>query len=71
MANPVPPLPLKTPLADQAGLLTPAWTAWFRELFTRVGGTSASTNSQLLALIENLQADVNVLQGGLTQGRDL
>lgn len=69
--NPVPPTPFKTPLIDEkTGLLTNPWTAWFREMFERVGGSSAPS-SNLLALIENLQTDVDALDGGLNQGPNL
>lgn len=74
MSNPVPPIPYKIPVADAGGYLSQAWSAWFRELYTRIGGSSASTNSQLLALIENLQDDVTALEAqtaALNQGRQL
>ena len=74
MANPLPPIPLKTPIADDNGLPTGPWTAWFRELFSRVGGTNASSNSQLFALISTIQTNISSLQTeveGLKQGRQL
>lgn len=74
-ANALPPVPYKTPIMDAtSGLMNSAWTGFFRELFSRVGGTSASTNSQLHTQITNLQSASITLQAevnGLSQGRQL
>lgn len=37
MINPLPPLPIKTPISDRNGMMHPAWIAWFREVFNRIG----------------------------------
>lgn len=74
MANTLPPTPYNSPIADNRGLITVAWQGFFKELFIRVGGTSGTSNSQLLALITNLQTDITALQtadSGFSQGRAL
>lgn len=68
MANPVPPIPFKVPLTDdRSSLLSPAWAAWFRELFNRIGGTDASSNTVLDEDVADLQTQID----GLNQGRQL
>jgi len=68
MANALPQLPFKNQIADDLGLMTSPWVGWFRELSSRVGGPTANSNAQLLVLIENLQTQVNNIEGGLTKG---
>lgn len=67
MANAVPPVPYKSPLTDSTGRLTQAWSAWFRELFNRIGGNTASANSDLDDDVDDLQQQINDLK----QGRSL
>lgn len=38
----VPPVPYNTPLINAKGILTVPWTAWFRQLFDRIGRNQAS-----------------------------
>lgn len=45
----LPPVPYKTPVIGNNGLLTVPWVAWFRQLMIRTGGNTAFTNNQLLA----------------------
>lgn len=52
MAVILPPVPYKAPVLDSKGYLAPAWTAWFKQFFLRIGGTSALSNTEL----ENLPA---------------
>lgn len=35
-----PPVPYKTPLTDNNGILTVPWSSWFRQLFAQVGGNN-------------------------------
>lgn len=46
----LPPVPQRTPVTDDRGFLTPAWSAWFRQLFFRVGAHDALTNVELALL---------------------
>jgi len=43
----LPPVPIKTPVIDDSGMISTAWSAWFRQLFFRVGGNAAKTNIEL------------------------
>jgi hypothetical protein len=65
----VPPVPYKAALVDARGLLTPAWAAWFRQVFTRVGGHDALSNTELAQLpslsLSDVQADITTLQSDL------
>lgn len=47
MSNTLPPIPYKSIVTNKSGFLTPAWIAFFRELFFRVGGNVAPTNIEL------------------------
>lgn len=39
MAAPnIPPLPINTPMSNQAGFVSMPWAEWFRQIFNRVGG---------------------------------
>lgn len=53
MAAPtLPNVPYQSQAVEQSGFFSPPWTAFFRELFNRVGKNIALTNTQL----EELQA---------------
>lgn len=39
MANKLPPIPLKTPLVDKAGMMNPVWVKWFIEIYKRASDT--------------------------------
>lgn len=57
MANQtLPPLPYRSPLLDNAGYLTQAWSVFFRQLFERVGGSVAPSNSDIVAVSDELDA---------------
>lgn len=43
----IPPLPYKIPVLTPNGLLSDPWAKWFRQIFTRVGGSVAPSNSEL------------------------
>lgn len=62
----VPPVPYKTPVLDQAGYLSPSWSAWFRQLFIRIGQARALSNTELenlqLVELEGIEAEVEALQ---------
>lgn len=38
MAQDLPPVPYRGPIADQNGIVTPVWADWFKKLLDRVGG---------------------------------
>lgn len=74
MAITLPPLPLKSVVINERGILTPLWATWFRELFQRIGGTTALSNieleeqidtSSLNIQIQQLKDDVSILQAEL------
>lgn len=73
MANNIPPMPIKSPVIDDSGLVSQYWMGFFREMLKRVGGTSAQSNADLAASIAELQASVSAIetQDGLSQGRNL
>jgi hypothetical protein len=55
----VPPVPYQTPLTTGKGLLTVPWTAWFRQLFARVGGNSGQV------LINPMTTVGDIIYGGI------
>lgn len=44
------PIP-RIPMFDASGWMTREWQNWFRDLFTRVGGSDAPTNSEIISLV--------------------
>lgn len=66
MANSLPPIPYKTRLVDSAGIITPQWAALMREMFARVGGTQAPSNTQLNTTLENIQEDITALEADVS-----
>jgi hypothetical protein len=52
MANTVSPPPYSEPLLDANGFLNPAWAKWYRDTYTRIGGSIASTNKELAAAVD-------------------
>jgi len=54
--------PYKSPMLDDAGLLTPAWQRWINEIYFRMGQKQAPTNAQLKALIDELELRVAALE---------
>jgi len=66
MAAILPPIPYKTPLLDRNGYLNEAWSRWFRDMFERIGGTRALSNTELENLqsdnLEDVEADILALQ---------
>ena len=65
----VPPIPYKTPLNDARGFVTEPWSKFFRQLFLRIGGADALSNSELEELsvtdLETLKTQVTQLQTSL------
>lgn len=49
MANSIPPLPIKIPIADRTGMISMQWISYFQEFFKRVGGSSAPSFDSLIA----------------------
>lgn len=47
MSVTIPPVPYKSPIVSETGFLTPPWEKWFRELFMRIGGVVALSNTEL------------------------
>lgn len=43
----LPPIPYKVSVSRPDGLLSEPWAKFFRELFTRVGGIEALSNTEL------------------------
>ncbi len=71
MAEVVPPIPYKTPVTNNSGMITEPWSKWFRQVFQRIGGTVALSNTELtenldLTDIENDIAALQTLTGGHT-----
>lgn len=66
MAEALPPVPFKTPVINKAGFLSEPWSKWFRQIFARVGGTTALSNTELEALQSSgesgLEDDIETLQ---------
>lgn len=66
----VPPVPYKTPITNKSGILHPLWSAWFRQLFARIGGPIALTNVELENIAEinltDVEADIAVIQGQIS-----
>ncbi len=66
MAVTVPPIPYKAKLLSATGYLTDPWAKWFREVFSRIGGTTALSNTELESMqtggVDELQADVDALE---------
>ena len=46
----LPPIPNKTPFLDRNGFMSHQWDSWFRDVFIRIGGTSALSNKDLEAI---------------------
>jgi hypothetical protein len=70
MAKTVPELPYKTPLLDESGTyLSRPWAGWFRDMFSRIGGTVALTNVELADLSDTqvaaLQVNITALQASV------
>jgi hypothetical protein len=67
----MPPIPFKYPISDQSGNLSQTWYPFFRQLFARIGGEVAPSNSennnQITAIqtsLANLQTEID----GINQG---
>jgi hypothetical protein len=48
--TPLPNIPYRVALTDESGFISPAWSAFFRLLYVRVGEANALTNTELAAI---------------------
>ncbi len=69
MAVILPPLPYKSPMLRDDGFLSEAWSKWFRQMFSRIGGTEALSNIELedgqTDTEAQLQADIDDLESAV------
>lgn len=65
MSKPLAGLPLRQPMQDQNGNLSPTWAAWFQGLYQRVGAVLALTNIELEAKIGEAGGILSALDGRL------
>lgn len=67
----IPQIPYKVPIINQAGFLSPAWEKWFRDVFLRIGGLEALSNTELEALnsddITEIQADITAIEADVVE----
>lgn len=78
MANTVPNIPFKTKVTDDDGYLSQAWVGVMRQIFERIGGSVAQTNTELASTVSGgistqiaaLQAAVTLLQTETSQLSD-
>lgn len=71
MPNAIPPMPIKNPLQDAQGLMSQPWLAFFREVYNRIGGTSAVSNTDLHTTQTSLTEDLAQAEANAWQGRAL
>lgn len=61
----VPPIPLQVQIVDDRNYLNPVWSRWFVQLYQRIGGSLALSNSELETIqtegIDELEAQVTDL----------
>lgn len=66
MPEQVPPIPFKSPIANSNGFLNDSWAKWFRQIFARVGGNVALSNTELAEQrasdLSTLNSDISSLQ---------
>lgn len=74
MAIPLKDPPYNTPMVDEAGRLSGIWIAWFREMFRRLGGNNALSNTELESLqtvdLDDISDDVEQLGDEVTELQD-
>jgi len=66
----LPPVPYQSPIMDRQGQLSPVWAAWFRQLFFRVGGHVALTNTELDVDGTNIFSGSSAPSGSLGEVND-
>lgn len=73
MANAIPPIPTRTAVIDQRGMITPEWLALVREMRTRMGGSVGDSNTALADQATTIQDRVASLENeiGIGTGRAL
>lgn len=72
--NALPPIPIRTPMVDQNGMISPAWLALVREIYNRVGGSVSSSNATLATQATMIDGRVTALESevqGIGIGRAL
>ena len=57
MSGPITVIPPRQALVDERGNITRVWWLFLQEIFTRIGGANAMTNTELEALIFSLISD--------------
>ena len=66
----VPHIPMTAPLTDSGGYLAPSWALWFQQVFSRIGGNQAYSNTTLATLAQTslvpIQTQVTALQTSVT-----
>lgn len=70
MAENVPPIPYNTPIAGPRGMISDPWGKWFRQVFARIGGNIAPSNSelssQLSGQVDEIDQSVESIEQRLT-----
>lgn len=77
----VPPIPYKSPLSDQNGIVSPVWAKWLNQIFLKTGGTSSTSLTSLETTVANQAIEITAINttltslqsqiNGLGVGRDL
>jgi hypothetical protein len=78
MSNKLPMIPLASPMIDANGVITQSWAALIREMYKRIGGSSAETIADIAATVDAQNAKITTFTSSvfsglddLGQGRDL
>lgn len=67
MAEPISPVPNNQPVTDRQGMISQIWSGFFNQLWSRAGGSSASSNTQLQVQINAIaEAGANTIKGNNT-----
>lgn len=59
MAEDVPPIPYNAPIVNQGGFISDPWGKWFRQVFTRIGGNFAPSNTDLAASLSGQVSEID------------
>lgn len=62
----LPPVPHKAPMTDQNGVASPVWSDWFKKVFVRAGGHSASTNLELDSDVTAINTSISTINSTIT-----
>lgn len=64
----VPTPPYKVQMLSGDGFLSQAWLSWFREVYIRIGGTSALSNTELAGTITStVSTQISDLQNAVSE----